>query len=112
MCGESEIRTRGRRCVARLANESRTTAPGHLAMSPFAPAQPGYWVPAEAAHDEQPAILPLVGLSPRGEPAPHLVRREGLAPSRPMRGTGFWGPRVCIPPPALESGWRVSNPRP
>ena len=33
-----------------------------------------------------------------GQPS---VRREGLAPSRPFRDTGFWGPRVCIPPPAL-----------
>ena len=32
-----------------------------------------------------------------GQPS---VRREGLAPSRPFRDTGFWGPRVCIPPPA------------
>ena len=33
-----------------------------------------------------------------GQPS---VRREGLAPSRPFRDTDFWGPRVCIPPPAL-----------
>jgi hypothetical protein len=29
-----------------------------------------------------------------------VVRREGLAPSRPFRATGFWDLRVCIPPPA------------
>jgi hypothetical protein len=41
-----------------------------------------------------------------------VVRREGLAPSRPFRATGFWDLRVCIPPPAHESGYRDLNPGP
>jgi hypothetical protein len=44
--GESGIRTHGRRCVARLADGSRATAPGHLTIVSgvgFEPTLPRVW---------------------------------------------------------------------